>query len=155
MISVILCGVRRSREPLQDKHVKVTSLLNLLNGTVAPACCFIRCYVLCYMYSPREFECNGSSRHEKISYSTWNIPDNLNNIPDGAYDVRRRRYVQVDGALMKATGGKAIFMHCLPAERGVECDDEVMEAPYSVVFDQAENRMHAQNGVLLHVCNRM
>lgn len=49
----------------------------------------------------------------------------------------------------------AIFMHCLPAERGVECDDEVMEAPYSVVFDQAENRMHAQNGVLLHICNKM
>jgi ornithine carbamoyltransferase len=48
-----------------------------------------------------------------------------------------------------------IFMHCLPAERGVECDDEAMEAPYSVVFDQAENRMHAHNGIMLYVCNKM
>lgn len=64
--------------------------------------------------------------------------------------------VQVSGKLMKDNMQKhAIFMHCLPAERGVECDDEAMEAPYSVVFDQAENRMHAQNGVLLHVCNKM
>lgn len=64
--------------------------------------------------------------------------------------------VQVDGTLMRENMQKhAIFMHCLPAERGIECDDEVMEADYSVVFDQAENRMHAQNGVLLHICNRM
>lgn len=46
-------------------------------------------------------------------------------------------------------------MHCLPAERGIECDNEVMEADYSIVFQQAENRMHAQNGIMLHCCNRM
>lgn len=64
--------------------------------------------------------------------------------------------MQVSGKLMKDNmQNHAIFMHCLPAERGIECDDEAMEAPYSVVFDQAENRMHAQNGVLLHVCNKM
>ncbi len=40
-------------------------------------------------------------------------------------------------------------MHCLPAERGVEVTDEVMEAPYSIVFDQAENRMHVQNAIML------
>jgi ornithine carbamoyltransferase len=40
-------------------------------------------------------------------------------------------------------------MHCLPAERGVEVTDQVMEAPYSIVFDQAENRMHVQNAILL------
>lgn len=57
---------------------------------------------------------------------------------------------QVNGALMKLAGPQALFMHCLPAERGLECTDEVMEAPYSVVFQQAENRMHAQNGILLH-----
>lgn len=51
---------------------------------------------------------------------------------------------------MKAAGPQALFMHCLPAERGLETTDEVMEAPYSVVFQEAENRMHAQNGVLLH-----
>ena len=54
----------------------------------------------------------------------------------------------VTGDVMKKTPD-AIFMHCLPAERGTECTDEVMEAPYSVVWQQAENRMHAQNAVML------
>ena len=40
-------------------------------------------------------------------------------------------------------------MHCLPAERGLESTDEVMEADYSLVFQEAENRMHAQNAVML------
>lgn len=51
---------------------------------------------------------------------------------------------------MERTGRDTLFMHCLPAERPLEVTDEVIEAPYSVVWDQAENRMHAQNGVLLH-----
>jgi ornithine carbamoyltransferase len=50
---------------------------------------------------------------------------------------------QVDDAMMKATGrDDTIFMHCLPAERGVEVSDSVMESKNSVVFHQAENRMH-------------
>ena len=55
---------------------------------------------------------------------------------------------------MKRAGDQALFMHCLPAERGVECVDEVMEASYSAVFQQAENRMHAQNGILLHILDK-
>ncbi|KNA14232.1 hypothetical protein SOVF_109370 [Spinacia oleracea] len=58
---------------------------------------------------------------------------------------------QVDEALMKIAGPKAYFMHCLPAERGVEVTDGVIEAPNSIVFPQAENRMHAQNAIMLHV----
>jgi ornithine carbamoyltransferase len=54
----------------------------------------------------------------------------------------------VTGDVMRKTPN-AIFMHCLPAERGTECTDEVMEADYSVVWQQAENRMHAQNAVML------
>ncbi|KAI3456017.1 hypothetical protein Pfo_012680 [Paulownia fortunei] len=57
---------------------------------------------------------------------------------------------QVDEELMKLAGPKAYFMHCLPAERGVEVTDGVMEAPNSIVFPQAENRMHAQNAIMLH-----
>jgi ornithine carbamoyltransferase len=57
----------------------------------------------------------------------------------------------VDRKVMAAAGPKARFMHCLPAERGVECTDAVVESPASVVFDQAENRMHAQNAIMLYL----
>uniref|UniRef100_A0A1J3HV45 ornithine carbamoyltransferase n=1 Tax=Noccaea caerulescens TaxID=107243 RepID=A0A1J3HV45_NOCCA len=68
-------------------------------------------------------------------------------------EYRRKAFqgFQVDGALMKLAGPKAYFMHCLPAERGVEVTNEVVEAPYSIVFPQAENRMHAQNAIMLHL----
>lgn len=62
---------------------------------------------------------------------------------------------QVNGALMarasKGLGKSALFMHCLPAQRGVEVTDEVMDSASSVVYDQAENRMHAQNALLVEV----
>jgi ornithine carbamoyltransferase len=45
-------------------------------------------------------------------------------------------------------------MHCLPAERGVETTDSVLESPASIVFDQAENRMHAQNALMLKICGK-
>jgi ornithine carbamoyltransferase len=55
---------------------------------------------------------------------------------------------QVNARLMRAAGDKALFMHCLPAHRGEEVTDEVMDGPQSVVFDEAENRLHAQKGIL-------
>jgi ornithine carbamoyltransferase len=59
------------------------------------------------------------------------------------------RPFQVNEELMEAAGDRAIFMHCLPAKRGKEVTDAVMDGPQSVVFDQAENRLHAQKAVLL------
>jgi ornithine carbamoyltransferase len=58
------------------------------------------------------------------------------------------RPYQVNAKLMKAAAKDAIFMHCLPAHRGEEVTDEVIDGPQSVVFDEAENRLHAQKGVL-------
>jgi ornithine carbamoyltransferase len=55
---------------------------------------------------------------------------------------------QVNAALMARAHKDAIFMHCLPAHRGEEVTDEVMDGPQSVVFDEAENRLHAQKGIL-------
>ncbi|KAG6608546.1 Ornithine carbamoyltransferase, chloroplastic, partial [Cucurbita argyrosperma subsp. sororia] len=68
-------------------------------------------------------------------------------------EYRRKAFqgFQVNEELMNLAGSKAYFMHCLPAERGVEVTDGVIEAPNSIVFPQAENRMHAQNAIMLHV----
>ena len=55
---------------------------------------------------------------------------------------------QVNTRLMSRAKPDAIFMHCLPAHRGEEVTDEVMDGPHSVVFDEAENRLHAQKGIL-------
>ena len=56
---------------------------------------------------------------------------------------------QVNMKLLESTGKETLFMHCLPAERGREVTDEVMESKNSIVFDEAENRMHAQNAVMV------
>ena len=59
------------------------------------------------------------------------------------------RDYQVNENLFALARPEAVFMHCLPAKRGEEVSDSIMEHPRSVVFDQAENRLHAQKALLL------
>ncbi|ORE92403.1 ornithine carbamoyltransferase [Acuticoccus yangtzensis] len=77
----------------------------------------------------------------------------------GDEDEEERRHVfrpyQVDEALMEEAGPSAIFMHCLPAHRGEEVTNAVMDGPRSAVFDEAENRVHAQKAILAYVFDRL
>jgi ornithine carbamoyltransferase len=73
-------------------------------------------------------------------------------------DTRRRAFAsyRVDAAMMRQAKPDAIFMHCLPAHRGEEVDAEVIDGPQSVVWDEAENRLHAQKALLEYlVCGRV
>ena len=70
-----------------------------------------------------------------------------------AQSARERRHnmlrpYQVNEALMEAAGQQALFMHCLPAHRGEEVTSSVMDGPQSVIWDEAENRLHAQKAIM-------
>lgn len=72
-----------------------------------------------------------------------------------AQSARERRHnllrpYQVNDALMAAAGKQALFMHCLPAHREEEATSSVMDGPQSVIFDEAENRLHAQKAIMRH-----
>jgi ornithine carbamoyltransferase len=70
----------------------------------------------------------------------------------GQTDIQRRKQLlsayAVDDRLMKQAAAGAVFMHCLPAYRGLEVSASVIDGPQSVVFDEAENRLHAQKAIL-------
>ena len=74
-------------------------------------------------------------------------------IPEEQMAGRKARFApfQVNAALMKRARKGAIFMHCLPAVRGCEVTDEVIDGPQSVVFDEAENRLHIHKAIMLHL----
>ncbi|MGH7133669.1 MAG: ornithine carbamoyltransferase [Phycisphaerales bacterium] len=73
---------------------------------------------------------------------------------DAADRERAFAKYQVNAKLMARANKKAIFMHCLPAHRGQEVTNEVIDSKQSVVFDQAENRLWAQNGLLVELLGR-
>ena len=115
-------------------------------------------------YEPNSNTVNGSSGAGISSVSVSHDPTNSVKNTDVVYtdvwasmgqkdeaEMREKIFqpFQVNGYLMAATGKNTLFMHCLPAERGREVTDEVIEADYSIVFEQAENRLHVQNAIMV------
>ncbi len=82
------------------------------------------------------------------------VTDTWVSMGDDVGDSERRMRIlgpyQVNAEVMAMAAPHAIFMHCLPAHRGKEVDTAVMDGPQSAVWDEAENRMHAQKGILIH-----
>ena len=78
------------------------------------------------------------------------ITDTWVSMGDGDYEARLEAFegYGVDAALMDAAASAAVFLHCLPAHRGEEVTDAVIDGPKSLVWDEAENRIHAQKAVL-------
>jgi ornithine carbamoyltransferase len=68
--------------------------------------------------------------------------------------IERFKGFQVNDELLAATGKTSIFMHPLPAKRGIEVTDKVLEAHAQIIFDQAENRMHVQNAIMLKTAGK-
>ena len=115
-------------------------------------------------YEPNSNTVNGSSGAGVSSVSVSHDPTNSVKNTDVVYtdvwasmgqkdeaEMREKIFqpFQVNKDLMDATGKNTLFMHCLPAERGREVTDEVIEADYSIVFEQAENRLHVQNAIMV------
>jgi ornithine carbamoyltransferase len=89
-----------------------------------------------------------AANHQAVYTDTW-----VSMGQEHEADQRAKTFAkyQVTRDVMKAAGAHAVFMHCLPAHRGQEVTAEVIDSHASVIYDQAENRMHAQNALLLHL----
>jgi len=102
--------------------------------------------VLAFSHDPAAVE-----GHEVVYSDVW--------VSMGQTDTAGRRgafsrYAVTGDLMARASNGVkggSLFMHCLPAHRGIEVTDEVIDSANSIVYDQAENRMHAQNALLLHL----
>ncbi len=98
----------------------------------------------------------GTDPEAAVSGADCVVTDTWVSMGDEATQANRHNLLkpyQVNARLMAKANQDAIFMHCLPAHRGEEVTDEVMDGPQSVVFDEAENRLHAQKGILTWCLN--
>jgi len=93
----------------------------------------------------------GNDPHAAVQDADIIYTDTWTSMGQEAEKEQRRKVFppyQVNAALVAKAGPEVIVMHCLPAHRGEEITDEVADGPNSVLFDQAENRLHAQKGLL-------
>lgn len=93
----------------------------------------------------------GADGADVLVTDTWTSMGQEN---DGLDRVRPFRPFQVNSDLLKRADPEAIVLHCLPAHRGHEITDEVIDGPQSAVFDEAENRLHAQKAMLVWLLER-
>ena len=91
-----------------------------------------------------------SDPREAVAGADVVVTDTWVSMGDGDYEARLEAFegYGVDAALMDAAASDAVFLHCLPAHRGEEVTDAVIDGPKSLVWDEAENRIHAQKAVL-------
>jgi len=118
------------------------------------------------MYQPEEFIVKLAKEDAKLTGSSVVITDSVKEAVEGAdivytdvwasmgqedeYEVRLKAFkdYQVNQEVVNMAKDDVIVMHCLPAHRGEEITHEVIEGPHSVVFDEAENRLHTQKAIL-------
>jgi ornithine carbamoyltransferase len=99
-----------------------------------------------------------SSPQEAVSDADWVITDTWASM--GKEEEKQERinafgHLQINETLMSHAHQEAIFMHCLPAYRGMEVNDTVLDSSYSVVWDEAENRLHAQKALMEFLLGRL
>ena len=109
-------------------------------------------------YRPRESDLAHGGSHVEVVSDMWAavrgadcvVADGWVSMGDEDYDARVAAFepYRVDEALMAAATPDAVFLHCLPAHRGEEVTDAVLDGPASLVWDEAENRIHAQKSIL-------
>ncbi len=99
----------------------------------------------------------GEDAHQAVAGADVVVADAWASMGDEDEDRRRTLLApfQVNDALMARAAPGAIFLHCLPAHRNEEVTDSVMDGPQSAVFDEAENRLHAQKAILKHVLGKL
>ena len=79
---------------------------------------------------------------------SWGI-ESLFHVPEEALEISKKyKHWLCDDKLMKSTKEDSIYMHCLPADRGYEVTDEVIDGPHSVVYQEAENRLHTAKALM-------
>jgi ornithine carbamoyltransferase len=93
----------------------------------------------------------GAEGADVLVTDTWTSMGQEN---DGLDRVRPFRPFQVNGALLESAAPDAVVLHCLPAHRGHEITDDVIDGPQSAVWDEAENRLHAQKALLVWLLER-
>jgi ornithine carbamoyltransferase len=104
----------------------------------------------CVLFEDPEAACEGA---DLVTTDVWTSMGF-----EAEREARRRAFMhwQVDAAMMRHANRDALFMHCLPAHRGEEVATEVIDGPQSVVWDEAENRLHTQKALLEYlVCGRV